>query len=181
MIDSVFLNWEDSGAKEYLLQIANAASDNDQGWTTVAHITDGAGWQKRPIKITLTQTRFVRVRCLQRLSGFGYSMYDMEVYGPSSTPAVMKEKREPFSHTPLIQTSTSIAHIIFTIDGVVTKDHAIHIFSAKGKLVRSLPVFANSLIWDCKDMTGAIVAEGIYFAQISTQINTINKKITICR
>lgn len=42
-IDSVFLNWEDSGGKEYLLQVANAASDN------------GAGWQKRPIEVAQTR------------------------------------------------------------------------------------------------------------------------------
>jgi len=49
-IDSVFINWEHSGAKEYYVQAADVASDNDQGWTNVAHITDGNAWENGPSK-----------------------------------------------------------------------------------------------------------------------------------
>jgi len=74
-IDSVFINWEHSGAKEYYVQTADVASDNDQGWTNVAHIIDGMAWEKRPVKIAQTQARFVRVRCIKRISDFSYSIF----------------------------------------------------------------------------------------------------------
>lgn len=161
-VDSVFLNWEDSGAKEYLLQIALAASDDDDGWTTVAHITDGKGWEKRPIKIAQTQARFVRVRCLQRLSGFGYSMFEFEVYAPPATKVVDAGKGGLKDLQPAMTMNASANRCIIGMRGVSSAGFRINIFSMQGRLVRSLSSSSSALIWDYSDLRGERVRNGLY-------------------
>jgi beta-galactosidase len=164
-IDSVFLNWEDSGAKEYLLQIALAASDNDNGWTTVAHITDGKGWEKRPIRIAQTQARFVRVRCLQRLSGFGYSMFEFEVYGPPATRVVDAGKGELKNLQPAMTMNASANCCIIAARSFVPSGFKADIYSMQGRLVRSLSSLSSALMWDYADMRGARVKKGLYLVR----------------
>jgi hypothetical protein len=164
-VDSVFLNWEDSGAKEYLLQIALAASDNDDGWTTVAHITDGKGWEKRPIKIAQTQARFVRVRCLQRLSGFGYSMFEFEVYGPPATKVVDAGQGGLKDIRPAMTMNASANCCIIGMRGLSSAGFRINIFSMQGRLVRALSSSSSPLMWDYADMRGARVRDGLYIVR----------------
>jgi hypothetical protein len=178
-IDSVFLNWEDSGAKEYLLQIANAASDNDAGWTTVAHVTDGAGWQKRPIKIAQTQARFVRVRCLQRLSGFGYSIIEFEVYGPSSTQSVFgAPARSGPTASPLAirqEVNRCIMSILRSVDVRAL------VFSQQGRLIREIVGSSGMVVWDYADAAGNRVNSGVYVVRIISDGRLSYAAVAICR
>jgi F5/8 type C domain len=180
-IDSVFLNWEDSGAKEYLLQIANTPSDNDAGWTTVAHITDGAGWQKRPIKIAQTLARFVRVRCLQRLSGFGYSIIEFEVYGPSSTGAVIDKADKGARRGSLVSIRKFPGRCVISEAGGTVGALRADLFSQDGRLVRSLWGFSGALVWDYADRFGKRVNNGVYLLKAVSAGKTAHEAIAVCR
>ncbi|HUI91860.1 MAG TPA: discoidin domain-containing protein [Chitinivibrionales bacterium] len=180
-IDSVFLNWEDSGAKEYLLQVANAASDNDQGWTTVSHITDGKGWEKRPIKIAQTQARFVRVRCLQRLSGFGYSMFEFEVYGPSSTAALPAPKTGMVHDQSFISVLPGRNFCVIATKRSAPAEYSASVFSLEGQLVRTFAGSSKTFVWDYSGQNGCRVTNGIYLITVTSRGQAVKAKIAVCR
>jgi hypothetical protein len=165
-IDSVFLNWEDSGAKEYLLQTAIIPSDNDQGWTTVAHISNGTGWQKRPIKIAQTQTRYIRVRCLQRLSGFGYSLFELEVYAPSSTPVLHGQKNSNIQDRPFMTVSPGKNSSIITINSSRPAESTVSVFSLQGQQIRTIQGSSGKFVWDYSSRSGNRVTNGVYLIKV---------------
>ncbi|MBT1690467.1 galactose-binding domain-containing protein [Dawidia soli] len=75
-IQTVVLKWEVACAKEYKLEISNDA----QTWKTVYTTTDGKGGTEE-IAIRPVSTRYVRMQGIKRATQFGYSLYELEVYG----------------------------------------------------------------------------------------------------
>lgn len=76
-IGRVVLKWEAAYGKNYQIQV----SDNASSWTTVYSTTTGDGGTD---DITLNGTgRYVRMNATQRGTGYGYSLWDFEVYGSS--------------------------------------------------------------------------------------------------
>jgi glucosylceramidase len=77
-IGRVRLNWESACAREYQIQVSNDGAD----WTTVADVRDGhAGVDERRVA---AQGRYVRVYGTARATEYGYSLWEMEVYGTSA-------------------------------------------------------------------------------------------------
>jgi hypothetical protein len=177
-IDSVFLNWENSGGREYYVQTALAASDNDIGWTNVAHVTDGQGYEKRSITFAPAATRFVRTRCVQRVSGFGFSLYEMEVYNSKgTTPAISLYKHD---NRIFIQ-QTSRAVFVSTASGCADPV-GIAVFTAAGKQVYNRCISGKGIIdWDLRDAQYAPVCNGIYIMRISAGDELIQKKVAVFR
>ncbi|KFE60870.1 discoidin domain-containing protein [Hyalangium minutum] len=78
-IGKVVLNWEGAYAKTYTID----GSNDDANWTTLATVTNGAAGIK---EITVSGTaRYVRMRGTERGTGYGYSLWAFEVYGPGGT------------------------------------------------------------------------------------------------
>ncbi|KXX69550.1 hypothetical protein AVL50_15885 [Flammeovirga sp. SJP92] len=77
-ITSVVLNWEGAFGKIYDIEISNDA----QNWTVIHHETDGQ------VGVNLHEVigsgRFVRMKGIERGTGFGYSFWEFEVYGEES-------------------------------------------------------------------------------------------------
>ncbi|MFN3405872.1 MAG: lectin-like domain-containing protein [Cytophagaceae bacterium] len=75
-IDSVRLNWEGAYATEYRIQY----SLDGVSWTNAFHETAGnGGWDV--IKVPSTDIRYVRMYGLQRATGYGYSLWEFQIYG----------------------------------------------------------------------------------------------------
>src|SRR5690606_26181948 len=74
----VKLNWQNSYAVEYQLQTSANGSD----WKTVAHVRDSDGGID---EITLNAAgRYVRMLGIKRSTRYGFSLWEMEVYGYAS-------------------------------------------------------------------------------------------------
>ncbi len=74
-IDRVVLNWEAAYAKSYQIQVSSNAST----WTSVFTTTTGdGGIDDRAVS---GSGRYVRVRCTQRGTSYGYSLWELQVYG----------------------------------------------------------------------------------------------------
>ncbi|RYG68033.1 hypothetical protein EON80_12465 [bacterium] len=77
-VDTVHLDWEVAFAKEYKIQV----SDDGQNWREVANITDGRGGDAthsfRP-----TNARYVKVLGVKRGTQHGYSLWEINVFGPN--------------------------------------------------------------------------------------------------
>ena len=78
-IDDVTLFWETEYAKEYYIK----TSTDFSSWTNVFHQTNGAGGAEK-ISIS-TDARWIQILGIQRATQWGYSIYEMQVHGSSST------------------------------------------------------------------------------------------------
>ena len=94
-IHKVVVNWEDSYAKGYKIQL----SDNGSTWVDVFEETNGSGGID---VIELTENnvgRYVRMQGVTMSGIWGYSIYEMEVYGiksgESSEPPETEETEAP--------------------------------------------------------------------------------------
>lgn len=77
----VVLNWETAYGKNFTIDISNDAAT----WTNVATITNNAS-TTNTISITGTG-RYVRMYGTARATGYGYSLYEFQVYGTTSSPS----------------------------------------------------------------------------------------------
>jgi hypothetical protein len=74
-IKTVSLNWEAAYASAYKIQV----SDDAQHWTDVYSTSNGKGGVEQ-ISFSPVKARFVKMQGIRRATGYGYSLYDMEVY-----------------------------------------------------------------------------------------------------
>lgn len=86
-LKTIVVKWEAACAKSYELQVSNDAKK----WKTVYATSDGRGGVEE-ISLKPIKARYVRVNGLKRATEFGYSIYEIEVYG---------EKRGDENLTPL--------------------------------------------------------------------------------
>jgi len=76
VVNGVKLNWEEAYGKSFKIQV----SDDSKNWKDVFETEDGhTGIQQ--ITFDEEKARYVRMFGLQRGSGWGYSLWDFEVYG----------------------------------------------------------------------------------------------------
>ncbi|MGL1934509.1 MAG: discoidin domain-containing protein [Fibrobacterales bacterium] len=96
-IDKVMLNWEDASAKEYTIETSTDLTN----WERVAEVTNGKRGETKEISFTETTAKFVKLNCIQRTTSYGYSLYEMEVWGESDTKDTSNNVLlEPIGGTP---------------------------------------------------------------------------------
>jgi acyl-homoserine lactone acylase PvdQ len=74
-VGRVILNWEAAYGKAYNIEV----SDDGKTWRTVYSTTTGQGGQEVDT-FPATQARYVRMQGVQRATGWGYSLYQFQVY-----------------------------------------------------------------------------------------------------
>nr|ABJ15796.1 endo-beta-1,3-glucanase [Paenibacillus sp. CCRC 17245] len=82
-IDSVLLNWEGAYGKTYQVQISQAEQPGENDWTDWYTEAAGNGGQDL-VFAAPAEARHVRILGTARATQYGYSLWEMEVYG---TPA----------------------------------------------------------------------------------------------
>ncbi len=78
-VSKVILKWEAAYGSAYKIQ----TSSNAYNWTDVANVTNGNGGTDE-ISFTAVTARYVRMYGITRATSYGFSLYEFEVYGPSS-------------------------------------------------------------------------------------------------
>ncbi|MFD0714555.1 S-layer homology domain-containing protein [Paenibacillus sp. GCM10027626] len=79
-IDRVHLYWEAAYGRSYQIQVADDP-DAEENWRTVYSTTNGKGGVEE-IAFPETEARYVRMYGTERATIYGYSLWEMEVYGP---------------------------------------------------------------------------------------------------
>ena len=82
-INRVILTWEAAYATDYSIQVSN----NGTTWTTAASIVGGNG-STDDITFAAISARYVRMYGTARVTPYGYSIYEFEVYGTSTNVPV---------------------------------------------------------------------------------------------
>ncbi len=76
-ITRVRLNWESAYAKNYALEV----SDDGSTWSTIKSVTKSSGG---PDEHEVTANgRYLRMSGTKRATAYGYSLYELEVFGPA--------------------------------------------------------------------------------------------------
>lgn len=75
VVGRVVLSWEAAHAKSYRIEV----SPDGTNWREVFTTSAGNGGQD-VVSFTPTAARFVRMTGIQRATGYGYSLYELEVY-----------------------------------------------------------------------------------------------------
>lgn len=75
-VNRVVLSWEAAYGKSYKIQVSTDA----QNWTDVYSTTSGDGGTDE-IVFSSTNARYVRMYGIERGTGYGYSLWEFEVYG----------------------------------------------------------------------------------------------------
>jgi hypothetical protein len=186
-IDSLAIYWEHAGAKKYSVQVWSLPTDtpsfNDKGWTTL--LTDTtlyyqpppADWCTSFLKVTPTKTRYVRIRDYLRLTGYGCSIFELEVYG-TPVPVAVASEIAPEALFSAVNMTRTPSGIRFSTDrGLpIVAD----IFSIQGRLVRRLTE-ANDGFWNFRDQTGGTAKNGMYFAKVIYGGKPSTMRIDVCR
>ncbi|MEK5476096.1 discoidin domain-containing protein [Paenibacillus sp. FSL R5-0407] len=84
-ISGVTLKWEAAYAKQYKIQVSTDSSGTPVQWTDVNSTTDGNGGVDE-IRFSPQNARYVRMLGLERGTPYGYSLYEFEIYGGTSSP-----------------------------------------------------------------------------------------------
>jgi len=102
-IARVILNWEAAYGKSYQIQTSSDAAN----WTTIYSTTTGVGG-KETLNIS-GSGRYVRMLGITRGTGYGYSLWDFEVYGngATSSAASSSSKSSVASSTPASSSKSS--------------------------------------------------------------------------
>ena len=75
-IERIELVWESAHARAYELQVSD---DGETGWTTIHATSDGAGGTETvPVD---GEGRYVRMQGIARATGYGYSLWELRVFG----------------------------------------------------------------------------------------------------
>lgn len=77
IIHTVVLDWEDAYAKEYKIQVSN----DGENWSDVYETHNSPGGRETITLETPAKARYVKMQGILRAGEWGYSLYEMEVYG----------------------------------------------------------------------------------------------------
>jgi hypothetical protein len=80
-VSEVILRWETAFGADYLVQMSNDA----QTWTTIRTVTNGDGGVDDLTGLS-GSGRYLRIYGTQRGTQWGYSLYELEVYGAPDSP-----------------------------------------------------------------------------------------------
>lgn len=119
IVNGVKIVWETAAGKNYKIQVSN---DNVQ-WIDVYTVTNGTSGATLDATFSPVSAEYVRMYGTTRTTGYGYSIYEFEVYGTPDTGKVIKPVITPAAGTYVSAVTVSItddtqgAAIRYTTDG----------------------------------------------------------------
>jgi beta-galactosidase len=100
-INQVMLYWEAAYATQYQIQVSNDAHN----WTSVFTQPTGQGGVEN-ITFVPVSARYVRMYGTARATQYGYSLYEFQVYGPSTAPTITVQ---PANQSAKVGSTTTFA------------------------------------------------------------------------
>ena len=171
-VNRVKLTWEGALGKDYVVEIA----PDTVNWTPLKTVTGNTALKNEWTGLAGTG-RYVRLRGVARGTGYGYSLYELEVYGTAAgtnartlatAAAAAPESAEPLGLYPNPVTGTA------ALTGVAAYPATVGIYDVKGARVGQLhlagPADAQAL-----DFSG--LGRGLYLLRISSPKATQTQRL----
>ena len=169
LISQVKILWEAAYAKDYLLQV----SPDNTNWTTLKTIQGNTSLTNDHTGLSAT-ARYVRVYGTARGSEYGYSIYELEVYGSLATASTVAMTTAKPADTQLITVYPVPAHdnIAVNIPASHRQKSQISLYDMSGKVYLSGTSSATTYNMDISKLPA-----GIYIMQITTGDKKTIRKI----
>jgi hypothetical protein len=164
-LTGVVLSWEAAYGRSYDIQV----SDNLTTWTNLFSTTTGDGGLDN---LTISGTgRYVRMNGRIRGTGWGYSLWEFEVYGTLATARASSPEETEVTTDAKIRISPNPTVRGVTVSGVVSFPATITIYSVTHEVFNRSFSERDALIIDMENLP-----KGLYFIRIKTnQSETIEK------
>ena len=168
-ITEIKLYWEAAYGSSYKIQV----SDNAINWTDVYSTLIGDGGID-DIPIAATTARYVRLLGEQRATEYGYSLWEIEVYGNGFSS--VKSPKTETSFELLSSPASDKVQLSGNLDG--NTEVMVNLYDSKGTLVQKDNHFflAGQL---SMDIDISLLKAGIYFVNISTNDFVVTKKLAV--
>lgn len=93
-VSSAVITWENAYAKDYKIDISN--DQTFATYTEIASVNNGDGKEDNVTTNISIKGRYVRVRGITRATGYGYSFWDIKLYGVETLTAVPVQLDVPY-------------------------------------------------------------------------------------
>lgn len=142
-IDQVIIRWETASAKEYSIQQSN----DGENWYQVNSMENMPTGARTDSILNLTDgARYIRIYGTKRNSEWGYSIYELEVYGNENADAQPQGELITLANNLLnnpdwkLYPSVVLQNEYVTIEKSTNVAVTLQIYSTNGKLIKSLCV-----------------------------------------
>jgi beta-glucosidase len=121
------IDWEAAYAKSYKVQV----SSNDSTWTTVYSTTAGTGGDKT--FAVSTTARYIRMYGTKRATQFGYSIFEFDVYGLTTTaPLTGGNGNGGDGHCPWVGSTAPVARRVQQVLTTMDRSEEVTLLSGDG-------------------------------------------------
>jgi hypothetical protein len=174
-ITRIKIDWEAAYAKYFQLQTSN----DNVNWTTVRDVPNNTAIKHDFTNLNVN-ARYVKVYCINRATSFGFSIYELEVYGTpaaSATFAVTNDRDINFEKEPIIYPNPAREFINVEVPQDIEGSILISVINALSQTVlqKTITKIDTAIILlDAKDL-----AEGVYIIFIQSENLNYKKKIVI--
>ncbi|MGL1936823.1 MAG: discoidin domain-containing protein [Fibrobacterales bacterium] len=125
LIDEIILFWEAAAASQYSIEVStddvNIASEQ-RTWELIENINDGAPGETKAVIFSEREARFVKVTCKRRTGIYGYSLYEVEVFGESNPNYPSKMKLSTNTDVGMVGQDVTLSAKIYNSAGVELVD-----------------------------------------------------------
>ncbi|WP_223233320.1 cellulase family glycosylhydrolase [Chitinophaga sp. CF418] len=168
-ISQVKISWEAAYAKDYLLQV----STDNTNWTTVKTIQGNTSLGNDHTGLSATG-RYVRIYGTARGSDYGYSIYELEVYGTNAARQANVETTAVKNNVQQITVYPVPAHdhVLITIPDGVQQKSRISLYDMNGKVY-----FSGLATGSTYNVNVSKLPAGMYIIQIINGDKKTIKKI----
>ena len=101
VLTDIVINWEGAYSLQYNIEVSTNGAD----WKQVFSTTSGSAGEERISLDGAPQARYVKINCIKRGTVYGFSIWEVEVYGHSPT-RIPASEIQPFSVYPNPVTNT---------------------------------------------------------------------------
>jgi hypothetical protein len=154
-INRVKITWEAAYASAYQIQVSNTTS----GWTTIRSVTGNTALVNDQTGLSGTG-RYLRINGTARGTAYGYSIFELEVYGSPSARADVSEEKEVVDEQTVAYPNPTTGNI--TINTSHFKNGNISLQHRDGKLIAEEKILGDTHV---VKMDG--LPEGLYFIRLS--------------
>ena len=158
-INEILITWEAAFASLFNVELSTDKSN----WTSVYSGTGTAG--KQSISVNAILARYVKVDCVNRVTQYGFSIYEVEVYGDNLTSI-----EEPNSISPRLSVVDKKLYLTDSNQSI----SSVRIVDTNGKIVLSQSISKDGFVADIQNWVS-----GVYIAQLLGGNSEIVQKIIL--
>ncbi|VBB48377.1 exported hypothetical protein [uncultured Paludibacter sp.] len=160
-ITDIIIDWETANAKNYIIEYSN----DNLNWNTYQSPTDmPEGPRTDRFYNANFQARYVRITGTERNTVYGYSIWELKIYGTDTVATVLSN-----ANNDKISIYPNPATDKLFVSGSLNVD--ISIYTLEGKFVKQKE--------NTKQINVSDISSGVYIVKVKNKLNGIDKSIKV--